>query len=480
MRSVYAAPRPLHPAFRSLSLFKYSSIGDSNNILPRIASPSSSRNKAAAEAWSRLAANKQLAPFPLSIRLKEFGFSPTRSSVCISTNSVTKRQQSHRAAANVENMGVYPYAEYNKWLFTPFVASSAFSSQRIQNSLTGIFSGNEQQHKRDRSCFSFSPNGRSFATAASSVPDYYAILGVKKTATQEELKKAYRQTALKWHPDRNPNNREEAGRKFRDASEAYQTLSDPTRRAQYDASLDAASYRQAGGYSGYSDPFSSTKARPERAAGGFHFGNLSPEEAELLFRRVFGGISLEQILQQALNQQSNARWGRGMPFQRHDMFEHRMGPRSSSFLDDKEIYEILRGLSGSTPEPDSQQVSYFTRGGRIIERRTITRRLPGGGIQTETTERDVGRDSGGDNPRSSRSGPRPQQPFGSSGEWMRTPPEHQSTHRYRTELSPPLQQALMVAREYAKMAWTLIKISALRAFARAVVRFVTNLLTRRR
>ncbi|CDI74065.1 DnaJ domain-containing protein, putative [Eimeria praecox] len=231
---------------------------------------------------------------------------------------------------------------------------------------------------------------RSFTTA-SSMPDYYGILGVKRNATQDEVKKAYRQTALKWHPDRNPNNREEAGRRFRDASEAYQTLSDPAKRAQYDASLDGASSRQTGGYSGYADPFASRAQSSE--SGGFHFGNLTPEEAERLFRRAFGGISLEEILQQALHQQAASRWSRGMPFEGHDMFEHRRRSRpSTSFLDDHEIFEILRGLTGSGPEVGTQ-VSYFKRGGRIIERRTTTRRFPGGGIQTETTERDVGRDT---------------------------------------------------------------------------------------
>lgn len=82
-------------------------------------------------------------------------------------------------------------------------------------------------------------------------------------------------------------------------------------------------------------------------AGSASFGNLTAEEAELLFRKVFGGISLEQILQQALNQKAAFRWGSGLPYQRHDVFEHRMGARpSTSLLDDHEIYELLRGFSG--------------------------------------------------------------------------------------------------------------------------------------
>jgi molecular chaperone DnaJ len=64
--------------------------------------------------------------------------------------------------------------------------------------------------------------------------DYYAILGVPRDATQEEIKRAYRRLALKYHPDRNPGNKE-AEEKFKEISEAYEVLSDPEKRAIYDA-----------------------------------------------------------------------------------------------------------------------------------------------------------------------------------------------------------------------------------------------------
>jgi molecular chaperone DnaJ len=63
--------------------------------------------------------------------------------------------------------------------------------------------------------------------------DYYEILGVARTATQDEIKAAYRKLALKYHPDRNPNNKE-AEEKFKEATEAYEVLSDAQKRAQYD------------------------------------------------------------------------------------------------------------------------------------------------------------------------------------------------------------------------------------------------------
>ncbi len=78
--------------------------------------------------------------------------------------------------------------------------------------------------------------------------DYYEVLGVEKNATADELKKAYRQLALKYHPDRNPDDKE-AEEKFKEAAEAYDVLSNPDKRARYDQ-FGHAGMNGSGGFGG--------------------------------------------------------------------------------------------------------------------------------------------------------------------------------------------------------------------------------------
>ncbi|MGH8616649.1 MAG: molecular chaperone DnaJ [Burkholderiales bacterium] len=97
--------------------------------------------------------------------------------------------------------------------------------------------------------------------------DYYEALGVNRDAPDEELKKAYRKLAMKWHPDRNPDN-PKAEDHFKEAKEAYEVLSDPQKRAAYDQ------YGHAG-----VDP---------SAAGGAGFGNFADAFGDI-FGDIFGG-----------------------------------------------------------------------------------------------------------------------------------------------------------------------------------------------
>ena len=78
--------------------------------------------------------------------------------------------------------------------------------------------------------------------------DYYEVLGVDKGADENKLKKAYRKLAMKYHPDRNPDDKE-AEEKFKEAAEAYDVLNDPQKRAQYDR-FGHAGMGQQGGFGG--------------------------------------------------------------------------------------------------------------------------------------------------------------------------------------------------------------------------------------
>ncbi|WP_455170182.1 DnaJ domain-containing protein, partial [Aegicerativicinus sediminis] len=78
--------------------------------------------------------------------------------------------------------------------------------------------------------------------------DYYDILGVSKGATADEIKKAYRKKAIKYHPDKNPDNKE-AETKFKQAAEAYEVLSNPDKRARYDQ-FGHQAFEGAGGFGG--------------------------------------------------------------------------------------------------------------------------------------------------------------------------------------------------------------------------------------
>lgn len=108
--------------------------------------------------------------------------------------------------------------------------------------------------------------------------DYYEVLGVPKTATDDEIKKAYRKVAKQYHPDLNPGNAE-AEAKFKEAGEAYAVLSDQQKRQQYDQFGHAAFDQTAGGGAGGFGDFSGFGG-----AGGF--GDFSD-----IFESFFGGGS---------------------------------------------------------------------------------------------------------------------------------------------------------------------------------------------
>ncbi|MBN2085426.1 MAG: DnaJ domain-containing protein [Anaerolineales bacterium] len=124
--------------------------------------------------------------------------------------------------------------------------------------------------------------------------DYYQALGVARTASEDEIKKAYRKLAMKYHPDRNRGGKD-TGEKFKEINEAYEVLSDPQKRARYDKLGSAYQSWQSSGTPGGFDwsqwaggaPRGGTRVEYENI--GEIFGNFSD-----FFQSIFGDIPVQQ------------------------------------------------------------------------------------------------------------------------------------------------------------------------------------------
>ena len=115
---------------------------------------------------------------------------------------------------------------------------------------------------------------------------HYDTLGIDEAASEAEIKKAYRKLAIKWHPDKNPGNKEEAEEMFKQIGAAYSVLSDPEKRRRYDRFADDGENSGAGGFSanpedifreffGGEDPFAAMFGDDMASFGGGGFGGGS-------------------------------------------------------------------------------------------------------------------------------------------------------------------------------------------------------------
>lgn len=139
--------------------------------------------------------------------------------------------------------------------------------------------------------------------------DYYEVLTVSRDATGDQIKSAYRKAALKWHPDRNPENKKEAEEKFRQCSDAYSVLSDPQKRAIYDryghAGLKSQGFGGGGGFNetifeefqdilgdffGFEGAFGGNRSRRGRAQRGQRGADLR-YDLSLTFEEAAAGVT---------------------------------------------------------------------------------------------------------------------------------------------------------------------------------------------
>lgn len=111
--------------------------------------------------------------------------------------------------------------------------------------------------------------------------DFYQILGVSKSSSADEIKKSYRKLAMQYHPDKNPGNKK-AEDKFKEITEAYDVLSDPKKKQNYDQFGSAEGNPFGGGDFGGGNPFGG-------GGGGFRSQNIDPEAFGDIFGDIFGG-----------------------------------------------------------------------------------------------------------------------------------------------------------------------------------------------
>ncbi|CAH8622068.1 unnamed protein product [Heterobilharzia americana] len=177
---------------------------------------------------------------------------------------------------------------------------------------------------------------------------YYEILGLQKTASGDEIKKAYRRLALRWHPDKNPDKKEDAEKRFKLISEAYEVLSDPKKRGIYDK------YGREGVLSG--GPRSSGASvfdedlDPFFMFTPFQFHFRDPMD---IFREVFAGSGLDSFFGPSVHDHHGSHFGRT-----HRSNSHRSAGRQSG----SPYHNSHSGRPNQVQSYDPMHVSSFMGG----------------------------------------------------------------------------------------------------------------------
>lgn len=188
--------------------------------------------------------------------------------------------------------------------------------------------------------------------------DYYKVLEIQRTATSKDVKKAYRKLALRWHPDKNPENLEEANRKFKEISEAYEVLIDEKKRRVYDQYGKEG--LQMGGKRRHDDDFDP----------GFT-GTFVFRDPEDVFREFFGGTPFENVFSDFLGTGGH----RGSNRHSHNSISASFfGPFGHGF---SPLNNLLEGALGNLTSFDSFSCE-STSGGSAVKRTTTSTRFING------------------------------------------------------------------------------------------------------
>ncbi|XP_013399018.1 dnaJ homolog subfamily B member 6 isoform X8 [Lingula anatina] len=209
--------------------------------------------------------------------------------------------------------------------------------------------------------------------------DYYDVLEVSRSAPDAEIKKAYKKMALRWHPDKNPDRKEEAEKKFKEISEAYEVLSDAKKRDLYDrygkdglndADID---------FGGYDTGFHFTFRDPEEVFREF-FGGRDP------FEDFFGGIGGRQ------------QRGRNRTDRRTDLFQNSFpGFPSFGFMGGDmdpfagfggSNFTTFSGSAFSGPRQGGNFRSTSTSTRFVNGKKVVTKKVVENGVETVTVEED--------------------------------------------------------------------------------------------
>ncbi|EDL44365.1 DnaJ domain containing protein [Plasmodium vivax] len=231
-----------------------------------------------------------------------------------------------------------------------------------------------------RRLFKEAPNC-AFQRRPFSTRNFYEILNVQRSSSKNEIKQAYRKLALKYHPDRNPSNRKESERMFREITEAYETLSDESKKRLYDSQLSGgfcagSSHANQANHANYANHASGNGGDETNYA--FQTRRMTDEEVQKVFRKVFGTMNLNDLFKSNVFGEGNFP-PRGMG----DDFFANFGAAGS-----------YRSSSDNIKQTNIKR-EIIPRGNKIIEKTTKIITYRDGVVQQEVTEREISGNSKG-------------------------------------------------------------------------------------